>query len=95
MDITLELVKTLGLPTALVVFFLWRDARREERRDEVERGLREFSQQTMLTTITQSREAVIEAHAAAAASKESLDELKIVVVKLTEVINQLSARSAT
>lgn len=93
MDITLDLVKTVGLPTALVVFFLWRDARREERRDDVEKGLREFSQQTMLTTITQSKEAVIEAHAAAAATKDSLDELKVVVVKLTEAITQLSSRS--
>lgn len=50
-ELILSAAERFGLPVALVVFFVIQSVKREAKRDETERQMREFAQESLVTLV--------------------------------------------
>lgn len=58
MTFLLEAVKSVGMPVVLIIFFIWRDYRREQDLTERIRYMEEFQQTTLVNLSQKAIEAV-------------------------------------
>jgi hypothetical protein len=78
-----QLVATVGVPTALVIFFVWQSNLREARSTDRMMHLEEFIKTTLLTTVEKTTTAIAQNTTVLAECMKTTQDQRITTEKMT------------
>lgn len=88
-DVLVQLVLQVGLAAALVIYFVWQGGKREEKYEERLQSIQDFTQETLVTLVTNSTEASNKLTSSSSASTDACKEHTVAINRLSESLDTI------